>query len=152
MTNRLIRPRNDLIETGQTQLKTKRVRWGESLIVEKPSEDGSYQIFFDENGNIYPIQEVFDKYGQNSKELCYISKKILNSRVNVYSAVIPCSSNISLLNSNIQLLRPCNKRKHIFSVCNLPLNDLYAKIFVEIKNAFLKQDFYFSEKEGSLAA
>tara|TARA_Y100001960_G_C14758433_1_gene872591 strand:- start:2193 stop:2654 length:462 start_codon:yes stop_codon:yes gene_type:complete len=152
MTTRFVKPNPNLKSCGIIKLC---LRNGLTIITDTPSEKERYQVFFDSEGNVYPLQEYYDKYGENSYEYKNLCKHVLSNNVEVYMAELNCKDSAVITNMTANMLELETKRKSFckFSVLPIKPEDIGATLYMKIKRAFISQKQYFEGNDiGELSA
>lgn len=142
MTTRFVKPNPNLKPCGQIKLG---LRDGITIITNAPSDQVRYQVFFDSDGNVYPLQECYDKYGEKSAEYKQLCKQVLSHNVEVYIAELDCKDSAVITNMTANMLEFETKRKSFCKYSVLPIKpeDIGATLYMKIKQAFISQKQYF---------
>lgn len=155
MTVRLINLSSIKVNNAQpAPLTLKRTKWGRSIIIDQ-SVVNFCNIMFTEDGEIFNIQEIIEKYGQSSKQYSHISRQILKSKKRIFMA----QANSCDLTGNFNL-----SKATIFEICHnqsnkdfkhlknqdlksvtVPLDVIYCSLFIKLKQCFLSQSIKFAK-------
>lgn len=155
MTVRLINLCSIKVDNAQpAPLALKRTKWGRSIIIDH-SVVNLYNIIFTEDGEIFNIQEIIEKFGQDSKQYSYVSGQILKSKKRIFMAQVDrCDLTGDFNLSKATIIEICHKQSHkefkhmknqSLSSITVPLDTIYSSLFIKLKQCFLNKSMNFAK-------